>query len=388
MINQVVGPLARELMEHLSACGIRCRALTGWVDARERADLPFEVLKAKPLVKRPAWKRLWSWGLFTAQAKLAAIRLRRTPMLVTTNPPWPMLAMPMLKRLTGLRYVLLVYDIYPDVMEQMGLCRHDSLLARLWRRWSRKAMLKAEGVITLGPHMAATLRRHLREGEDVAIETIPNWADTDFIRPLDKADNPFAREHGLTDKFVVAYSGALGATHDIDSIIAAAEMLNDLPDVQFLIIGEGTRRAEIEALVAKRNLPNLKLLPFQPLERVPYSLAAADCLIVCLGEGYEGLSVPSKTYYALAAGAAVLAISPKDTELTDLVEQFACGLHVPPRSGPALAEAIRRLRSDGQLLANFKAASRKAAEEHFSRKIVTERYRRYLAECFAPPADR
>jgi len=238
-------------------------------------------------------------------------------------------------------------------------------------------------VITLGRHMAETLRRHLADWGDVPLYVIDNWADTDFIRPLAKADNPFARRHGLVDKFVVSYSGAFGATHDTESIVAAAEALLDLPDVHFLLIGGGTRQREVSEVVARKALPNLTLLPLQPFDMLRYTLPAADCAIVSLDEGYEGLSVPSKTYYALAAGAALLAISGPGTELTELVAEHGCGVHIPPRSPEALAGAIRRLHDDRELLSAYKSAARRAAERHFSRRAATSRYLRCLAKCLA-----
>ncbi|MCJ7544837.1 MAG: glycosyltransferase family 4 protein, partial [Phycisphaerae bacterium] len=236
---------------------------------------------------------------------------------------------------------------------------------------------------TLGGHMADTLRAHLHSGDRLEIEVIPNWADTTFIRPLPKADNPFAREHHLVDKFVVAYSGALGATHDTESILAAAEQLASLPDVHFLIVGGGTRWQQTAEAVAARRLANLTLLPLQPFRVLPYSLTAADASIVCLDVGYEGVSVPSKTYYALAAGTAIVAVSPDDTELTDLVAEYRCGLVVRPRDPAALAEAIRRLHDDPALLAACRSAAA-AASRHFDRSVATARYLAYLERSFDP----
>jgi glycosyltransferase involved in cell wall biosynthesis len=135
--------------------------------------------------------------------------------------------------------------------------------------------------------------------------------------------------------------------------------------------------------VAARKLPHLTLLPLQPFRVLPYSLTAADVSIVCLDEGYEGLSVPSKTYYALAAGAAILAVSPDGTELTDLVAEHRCGLHVPPRSPDLLAQAIRRLHDDRDLLASVRAAAT-AAAGGFDRSLATARYFTYLGRCFNP----
>jgi glycosyltransferase involved in cell wall biosynthesis len=386
VVSQVAGPMIRQLLEDLHARGIKGELLAGWVDAEAGETLPFVWRRACALRKNPAWRRLWTWLRFTGRAKMFLMWRRRVPALITTNPPWVMLAAATLRRLLGLRYVLLVYDVYPDVLERMGALRTGGLLARVWKRWSRKALLRASGVITLGESMARTLRGHLRPGEDVPIEVIPNWADTDFIRPRPKAENLWAVRHGLADKFVVVYSGALGATHDTESIVTAASMLRDLPDVRFVIIGEGTRRKAIEGLVARAALPNLTLLPLEPYSVLPFSLASADCGIVCLDDLYEGISVPSKTYTMMAAGAAILAVSPPGTELSGLVAEFSCGVHVPPRSPEALAAAVRRLHGDRALLESMKSASRRAAEEHFSRPQAARRYEAVLARAFAWPS--
>ncbi len=387
VVSQVAGPLIRQLLEDLSARGIECELLAGWVDAAAGEPLSFAWRRACPLVKSPHWRRLWTWVRFTSRAKLFLARRRRRPALIVTNPPLVMLAAPWFRRYLGLRYVLLVYDVYPDVLERMGAIRAGGLLARLWRRWSRRALLRAEGVITLGSHMAETLRGHLRPGDPVAIDVIPNWADTDFIRPRAKADNAFAREHGLADKFVVMYSGALGATHDIESIVSASERLADLSDVRLVIVGEGTRRRELEELVARKALPNLALLPLQPYAKLPLSLSSADCAIVCLDEGYQGVSVPSKTYQMMAAGAAILAVSPPDTELTDLVRDFGCGLALRPRDPAGLAEAVRRLHADRAELTRMKLAARRAAEERFSRPAAAATYAELLRSRFGWSGD-
>jgi glycosyltransferase involved in cell wall biosynthesis len=375
VINQVAGPLICQLLESLSGRGVDCEVLTGWADLKDGERPPYRIRWGRRLVKAPAWKRLVTWSLFTLQAIWRLARIgRKTPVLIVTNPPWVMLVAPLLKRLFGVRYALLVYDIYPDVAERMGMLRTGGLGSRIWRRLSRKAMCKAEAVITLGQTMAATLQGHLRQGDDVTIEVIPNWADTEFIFPMSKKDNPFAQEHNLQEKIVITYSGAFGATHDTESIITAAEMLQDCPDVHFMLIGGGTRRAEVDQMVAEKDLPNLTLLPLQPLETLPLLLAASDCAIVCLDKGYEGVSVPSKTYSALASGAALLAVSTEGTELDALIDQYECGLHILPGRPDLLAEAIRRYLSAPEMLASHRAAARATAESEFSLASATPRY--------------
>ncbi len=381
VVNQVSGPLMCQLLEDMSNAGVECELLTGWADISPESKVPYKIAWAKRLDKTTAWKRIWSWGIFTLSSLVKLIRTDK-PALITTNPPLVMLAAPFLKRLFGLRYGLLIYDIYPDVMERMDKIRSGGFISRFWRNRSRKSLLNAEGVITLGSHMADTLRGHLQREDNVNIDVIPNWADTDFIRPLPKSENPFARKHNLVDKLVVTYSGAFGKTHDIESIIRAAELLRDTPEVHFMLIGGGTREQEVEQMVREKKLDNLTLLDLQPWEDLPYSLAASDCCIVCLDEGYEGVSIPSKTYYTLAAGAALLAVTADNTELADLVRDYPCGTNIPPRSPEKLATTICSYFAEPDILKAHKYEARKLAEKKYSRQQSTKCYLDKLTQAF------
>jgi len=382
MLNQVAGPLAVELVTYLRDRGVACRVLAGEFGGGPGQLAGVVLHQGRRLVKSGMVRRLWTWGLFTLQGIWAVIQHRREDVLVVTNPPTLLLAMPWLKRLFGVRYALLEYDIYPDIMERMGVVRSGGWIARMWRRFSREAMVNARAVITISPDMADTLRSHLRPDEEIAIDVVPTWVDTDAIGPVERRENPFVREHGLLGKFVVMYSGSFGATHDVASLVEAAGLMMDEPDVHFMLIGGGTCQAELAEQIASRGLKNLTLLPFQPREVLPYSLAAADCQMVTLDEAYAGISIPSKTYFAMAAGCAVLAVSPPRSGLTTLVTEGHCGLHVPPRRPAELAAAIRRLRDDAALLTQCKERARRLAEERFSRQRNLQEFFAVLAKSF------
>ncbi len=377
-VNQVVGPLFRELLEDLSEAGLAVTCLSGWVDAPPGEPLAFENLGACPLVKTPAWRRLWSWSAFALQSLIALARRRGRLALLVTNPPLVPWLAPLMRRLFGLRYVVLVYDVYPEVMVRMGMIRRGGLTDRLLSRLARRGFRRAECVITIGEEMAEAVRRYLRPEDEVTVHVIDNWVDTRFIRPLPRKENPFARREKLLGKFVVTYSGAFGSTHGIDALVDAAALCRDLTDVEFVLIGGGTQYAQIERLVAERKLSNLRLMPFQPLATLPHTLAAADVVVVSLAGDYAGVSVPSKTYYGLAAGAAILAVCGEQTELARLVERHDCGLLCPPGSGEALAECVHRLAGDRAGTRAMGRRARAAAEQHYDRKRQTEAYRQCL----------
>jgi len=129
----------------------------------------------------------------------------------------------------------------------------------------------------------------------------------------------------------------------------------------------------VQAEAARRRLANLTLLPWQPESNLPFTLAAADVAVVTLEAGVEGHSVPSKTYFALAAGAALLVISRGENELVDLVRATGCGLAVPAGDAGAVVAALERFRREPGFLAGCRAAARASQERHYSR-CNTQRY--------------
>jgi glycosyltransferase involved in cell wall biosynthesis len=380
--NQVTTSLFADLVDSFADHCQSVLLLAGELKAGPGRDR-FSWLRATALVRSPAVKRIWTWGRFTWQALRAMRRYRDHFVLVTTNPPLVPWVAPFARRLFGIHYALLVYDVYPDVLSRMGMIRVDGRLERLLRRLSARAMREADCVITIGEHMKQTILAHLPAGKTVHVEVIPNWADIEAIKPMSREQNPFARRHDLVGKFVVMYSGNFGATHDVESIVDAAELLTGLADVQFVVIGGGTRLGEVQRYVRSKALKNLLLLGWLPAEQLPFSVTSADCLVVSLDAGYEGISVPGKTYTSLAAGAAILAVTPPRTELADLVRDEKCGIWVQPRSSEDLARAVKELHDDRPALELMKANARKAAETRYNVWACTRRFHQILLPVMA-----
>ena len=93
--------------------------------------------------------------------------------------------------------------------------------------------------------------------------------------------------------------------------------------------------------------------------------------------------MPSKTYFAMAAGSALVAVSPPGTDLAAVVQAAGCGIHVPPRNAKALADAIRRLSNDASYLEQCKVNSRRAAVREFDRARLVQRFADHLQEAFS-----
>ncbi len=386
-INQLTGSLFRQLVEAICAAGVDVTLLSGFVETPRGYQPPYDRLTAVKLNRTSGLMRILTWTAFALKAFWVMIRRRRDLAFVVTNPPLTPWLAPLARRLFGVRYALLIYDVYPDALVVDGRVRRGGLIHRLLKRLSANALRQAECVFALSPRMREALLDHLPAGETVDIRVIPNWADPDFIKPLAKADNPFAVKHGLVDKFVVMYSGAFSSSHDLLSVVEAAKLLGDVDDLRFVLIGEGPQAPAIRKRIEQLQCTNVLLLPWQSVDTVPHSLTAADCHIVSIDAGRAGTIAPCKTYSALAAGAAIVAISPQDTELATVLSESKCGLRTAPRDPQALAATLRRLHDDPAQLATFRTNARAAAEQLYNPAVCTAQYLKVLGPLLGVGAD-
>ena len=324
---------------------------------------------------RKIWGRLLNFAttsLSIGWRALFSIK-RGDKVLVVTNPP----LLPFLIRiacwLKGAKFVLLVHDVYPDVFVPLGLMHSSHPFYRMVSCVNGKLYASADRVVALGRDMARLVECKSKGIAQVSV--IPNWGDVDVIVPGLKAENALLQELNLVDKFIVHYSGNHGRTHDLLSLIEAAELLKDEFDIHFLFIGEGSGKAEAEARAEALNLSNVTFRTFVDRSELNTSLNASDVSVVAFKKGMAGISVPSRLYNLMAAGKPILAVVDDVSEVADVIREAALGVAVPPESPKLLAEQILALKDDPARLARMAVNSRNEAVAKYSYEAIQQQYR-------------
>jgi glycosyltransferase involved in cell wall biosynthesis len=305
--------------------------------------------------------------------------------VLTTNPPFLGLGAWALSRLGVLPYVLIVYDVYPEIASRLGVLKEGSLIERLWQRATRLVLNEAAAVVVIGRDMERIVAAKVRSGQRERMRLIPNWSDADAVAPVPRERNTFVAEHQLSDRFVVQYAGRMGRTHNLEPLVEAAALLRDRPIV-FQLIGDGTKRAALLAWCRQRGLTNVAFLPYQPMERLAEVLSAADLSVVCLDRHFTGLSVPSKTYGVMAAGRALLGFLEPESEIGRTIIERDCGVVLSDPTADAVARVLTELMADRPRLARLGANGRTAYLQDFTLSRAAQRYDACLAA--ALPAAR
>lgn len=306
-------------------------------------------------------------------------RREKGPLIILTTPPFLGLVGYICKRLHGTKYVMLIHDIYPDVLLRSSHRWKDGgWLARIWRGIHRLIYAHTDGFVVLGRDMAAVI-----EDQDPSpnalerIAIIPNWTDVQAIVPKRKENSVFWQEHNIGEAFTLLYSGNMGTMHNVDILIDAMARLQR-EDTQLLFIGGGKKLPTARKHVEELELKNVAFFPYQPLEMLGESLTACDVHVAVLDSAYTGLAVPCKLYGMLAAGKAIIVVCDEDCEMAHVIREEECGHVVAPGNTEGLVEAIRYLRDHPEERQTMGTRSRHAAETKYTIHQIVNHYRQLL----------
>jgi colanic acid biosynthesis glycosyl transferase WcaI len=278
-------------------------------------------------------------------------------------------------RLSGAKAWLHLQDFELDAAANLGLLPANSLITNLARRAERGLLARFDRVSTISGRM---LERLVQKGVPAERTVLfPNWVDPDSIFPLPAEANPLQAALEIpAGKLIVLYAGNLGRKQGLEVLLEAARLLAGSSEILFMISGEGTMKAQLQAEAGE--LPNLRFFPLQPIERLNALLNLVDIHVLPQRADAADLVMPSKLLGMLASGRPVLATARPGTELAQVLE--GVGLVVPPEDAGALAAGILRLARDPALRARLGAQGRRLCQARWAREKVLGDFARRLSE--------
>jgi len=303
----------------------------------------------------------------------------------SSPPPALALAAYAISRVRGVPYAIKLTDLASEAALATGIIHHGWLMACA-RAIERFVYRHARAVICL---CSAFCDRLANDGPEPGrmntnqLVVIPDWADTEAVRPVE-SDGSFRLQHGIgEEKFVILHTGNMGRKQDLIHVVRAAEKTRPDPRLLWVLVGEGEERPLLE--YAGRTLPNLLLLPLQPAAALGQMYAGADLLLLHQKKKVKDAVIPSKLLTYMASGKPVLCAAHAESTAAALVRDAECGQIVEPENPDALAEAALVLRDD----LTFYKRSRQSCREQLCRPLsqpLTHTWgangRRYVVENF------
>jgi len=337
-VNQDSGYLMIDIVNAHVAKGYECVLITGRLV--ERNDKLSDKVKVEKIIaynRSSAFRRVFTWLVSFIQIFFRVlIRYKDYELFIVSNPPIATLLPLLIER----KYKLLIYDIYPDALSELGFIKKNGFIDFVWQKANKKVYHKSDRIYCLSVGMKYLLSKYAEKDN---IQVIPVWTDNIFFKPIKKGENPFLYELGISSKFIVLYSGNIGLTGNVDVLIDVAYKVRDFDDILFIIIGDGPKKQEIITKTVEYKLNNVLLMDWQPIEKLPFSMSSAHIAVVSLGNKMSKLAIPSKTFNYMSVGAPLLCLADSDSELATIVRSNNCGSCFEPNDIESIMEYILAL---------------------------------------------
>lgn len=281
-------------------------------------------------------------------------------------------------RLRRIPFVLHVQDLWPGSITGSSLVSKKPtarVVEALLRPWLRGMYSRASRTIAIAPGMASSL---VADGvPSDRIREVYNWADESHL-----GVETLPSEKRTTDENLVTflYAGNVGDMQDLDTVLAAAELLVDRPGFRLRILGEGVAKVRLQRAVVERALTSVSIEDRVGAAAIALVMRDCDYQIISLKKLPIFLgTIPSKFQASLAHGMPVVTTAAGD--VSNIVRSAGVGFVAPPENASALAEAFRRACDLGHT--ERAAMGRRAREyylDHMSQKRGTAEIESALQE--------
>jgi hypothetical protein len=315
-------------------------------------------------------KRILDYQSYMVTATLASLFVRKVDVVVGTSPQlFTVCAAYVVGLLKHVPFVFELRDLWPESIVAVGAMRGgfgiralEKLAAMLYR--------KATLIVSVTHAFRAKLIASGINPDKITVVT--NGVDGSRFSPQAK-DAALAQSLGLEGKFVAGYIGTHGMAHGLETILQAAALLRNDDAVRFLLLGDGARKAEIQAMAADMALDNVIFLDSVPKEDVVRYWSLLDAAIIHLKKSEVFTTViPSKLFEAMGMGIPVL--HGVSGESAGIVEREQVGLLFESENAAQLAAQLRRLQDEPalyqQLRANGLAAAGRYDRANLARQML------------------
>jgi glycosyltransferase involved in cell wall biosynthesis len=317
-------------------------------------------------------KRLASYFSFVfSSAFCGSFLLQRADFLLVESPPLFLgLSGWWLSRLKRARLIFNVSDLWPESAVELGFIRRDGALHKLSSRLESFCYKRAWLVTGQSKSIIANIQKRFPRSQTYHLS---NGVDVKRFAQRDGFQARAALQ--LNGDCVALYAGLHGVAQGLSQVLEAAESLSGEPHLKFVLVGDGPEKQMLIAAAHARGLENIEFLSPRPATEMPALIAAADIVLVPLKSFISG-AVPSKLYEAMASGKPVVLVA--EGEGAEIVQEHRAGVTVKPGDINGLAAAVKRLANDAPSRRTFGENGKRAAEQHFDRDNLVDRFRELL----------
>ena len=376
-----IAPYTTGMARALARRGHRVRVITGYPHYPQwRIDDRYRGLRTRELdgtieitrVRHPVPRNPSGFGRIGMEVAFAAhafsVREPTPDVVLAVSPALLGVASALRRRRRGVTAVgVVVQDLYSRAISETGALsgRGSGLAGRL----EGELLRRADGVAVIHDSFRGSLESIGIDRERITV--IRNWSHVERAT-VDRV----AVRRGLgwrEDELIALHAGNMGAKQGLENLVTAARLAQhrDLP-VRFVLLGDGSRRADLESQAA--GCDRLSFVDPVGGSEFPEVLAAADALLLNEKPGVKEMCVPSKLTSYFTAGRPVIAATDAESAAAGEMAAAGAGPIVPAGDPAALLDALLDVTADDAAVTAIGGSAYRYAREVLSVEAAEEAY--------------
>ena len=263
-------------------------------------------------------------------------------------------------------------DMFPGSAIANGSLK-NGVLAKIFFSLQKIAYKQATVITAISEDMKLKL---IEQGvPEAKIEVIVNWYDDTAVKEVEWESNRFVEKYDLKkDKFYVQYAGTMGTNFNPKIILDVAALLQEYPDIEFQMIGNGVRKEKFEKDAKERGLNNIVFYPLQPQELVSDVYSACSVCLIPLQKGVIGNSVPSKAGLLMACRRIIVNSVDITSDYAQMFEREKIGFSSDISDAKKIAQDILFLYRNPTIKKEYEDRAKRYGEREYSSSVNTAKY--------------
>ena len=274
-----------------------------------------------------------------SSAFLAALFTRRPDMIWIHHPPLTTgISGYVLAKIKRVPFVYEIHDLWPHTLMSTGMVR-EGRVTKTIKKVCDFLHRRAAAIVVTSVGMKEEL---IKDGIAAdKIHVFHQWAASENQQTSREPE--VAEKHDLNGKFNVLFTGNIGVAQGLDTVLDAAKLLANEPNLQITLVGSGVEAVRLQERASTEEITNVKFVGQVTHAKVQQLLPWADGLLVHLtNDPLFAITIPSKTQTYLAAGRPILCGVNGDT--AKLVADSYGGPCFASQDPQAMANAILELK--------------------------------------------
>ena len=291
--------------------------------------------------------------------------------VIVYSPPLTLSAVGwMTKNKYGAKFILNVQDIFPQNAIDLGIIK-NGLVRRFFELIEHKAYDNADNIAVHSDGNMEFLSK-VKQVPGHKLQVLHNWID---IRPYANSNRNgrFRKTYGLENNFIILFAGVIGPSQGLDLIIKVAHELQDISDICFLMVGDGTEKGRLIKMTEDLNLKNVVFKPFVSKEEYPLLVKESNVGLVCLNSKNKTPVVPGKILGYMASSVPIVAFVNKESDTHAIIRAAACGYSEKSGDVQKAVNVLRQLYSERDNLREYGANGFKYVSQNFSKQVCIDR---------------